>query len=347
MSAVPSTEERVQQTARTIFAAMAGEKPGRLSTRAPAGRDDGMGHGGRAPQGGDAPLRRRLPHAAQPRRDRPPPARVLRARGRGRAGGAALGHQPHGPALARGAAGERRHPPADEGVRAALHRGPGRARRRPGPQGAARRRRRLHARRARRGHRQRSRGPRLPAASTSTSSTVSPREAASWPAVPVIDQAAWGPLPRVNLSLKITSLYSQIDPVDFEGSVAAVKDLLRPIFRKGIETGVVADAGPGAVPLPRPHARGVHVAPRRGGVPRLPRRRPRAAGVPARRRSGPRAPPRTGPRDRGRPFHLRLVKGAYWDYETVIAAQEGWPVPVFTHKPDTDAMYEKLHAGRC
>ena len=47
-------------------------------------------------------------------------------------------------------------------------------------------------------------------------------------------------------------------------------------------------------------------------------------------------------RDRGRAFHLRLVKGAYWDYETVIAAQEGWPVPVFTHKPDTDAMYEKL-----
>ena len=47
-------------------------------------------------------------------------------------------------------------------------------------------------------------------------------------------------------------------------------------------------------------------------------------------------------RERGRPFNLRLVKGAYWDYETVIAAQEGWPVPVFTHKPDTDAMYEKL-----
>ena len=41
---------------------------------------------------------------------------------------------------------------------------------------------------------------------------------------PSIDDAAWGPLPRVNLSLKITSLYSQIDPVDFDGSVAAVKD---------------------------------------------------------------------------------------------------------------------------
>ena len=42
-------------------------------------------------------------------------------------------------------------------------------------------------------------------------------EARSWPAVPVVDDSAWGPLPRVDLSLKITSLYSQIDPVDFDG----------------------------------------------------------------------------------------------------------------------------------
>ena len=39
---------------------------------------------------------------------------------------------------------------------------------------------------------------------------------------------------------------------------------------------------------------------------------------------------------------VRLVKGAYWDYETVIAAQHGWPVPVFTQKWQTDANYERL-----
>ena len=32
------------------------------------------------------------------------------------------------------------------------------------------------------------------------------------------------------------------------------------------------------------------------------------------------------------PVWVRLVKGAYWDYETVIAAQNDWPVPVFTKK---------------
>ena len=53
-------------------------------------------------------------------------------------------------------------------------------------------------------------------------------------------------------------------------------------------------ARPRAVPLPRPDARGVHVAARRGGVPRVPRRRPGASGLPARRRPGPRAPASPG-----------------------------------------------------
>ncbi len=166
-------------------------------------------------------------------------------------------------------------------------------------------------------------------------------EAGRWPAVAAIDDAAWGPLPRVNLSLKITSLYSQLDPVDFDGSVVAVKDRLRPIFRKGIETGAALTLDLEQFRfrdltlevftslLDEEEFRGFHDA---GVV------------LQAYLRDADRDLERllAWARDRGRPFHLRLVKGAYWDYETVIAAQEGWPVPVFTHKPDTDAMYEKL-----
>src|SRR5262249_39316723 len=47
-------------------------------------------------------------------------------------------------------------------------------------------------------------------------------------------------------------------------------------------------------------------------------------------------------RGRKRRLAIRLVKGAYYDYETVIAGQRYWPVPVFAHKPETDANYEKL-----
>ena len=38
---------------------------------------------------------------------------------------------------------------------------------------------------------------------------------------------------------------------------------------------------------------------------------------------------------------VRLVKGAYWDYETIHAEQEGWPVPVWEKKWETDASYER------
>ena len=39
---------------------------------------------------------------------------------------------------------------------------------------------------------------------------------------------------------------------------------------------------------------------------------------------------------------IRLVKGAYWDYETVIAQQKNWPDPVFANKAETDANFETL-----
>ena len=43
-------------------------------------------------------------------------------------------------------------------------------------------------------------------------------------------------------------------------------------------------------------------------------------------------------------FHLtiRLVKGAYWDQEVIVARQKNWPVPVFTDKSETDANFERL-----
>jgi hypothetical protein len=47
---------------------------------------------------------------------------------------------------------------------------------------------------------------------------------------------------------------------------------------------------------------------------------------------------------RGTPVWVRLVKGAYWDYETIIAAQRGHPVPVFARKAETDANFERLAA---
>lgn len=45
---------------------------------------------------------------------------------------------------------------------------------------------------------------------------------------------------------------------------------------------------------------------------------------------------------RNRKITIRLVKGAYWDYEHAHAKQNSWDVPVFEKKALTDLNYEKL-----
>src|SRR4029077_14123520 len=47
-------------------------------------------------------------------------------------------------------------------------------------------------------------------------------------------------------------------------------------------------------------------------------------------------------RARGTRFAVRLVKGAYWDYEKIKSRQNGWQVPVFLQKPESDLNFETL-----
>ncbi len=47
-------------------------------------------------------------------------------------------------------------------------------------------------------------------------------------------------------------------------------------------------------------------------------------------------------REKNREVTIRLVKGAYWDYEIINARQKNWPIPVFTNKSETDANFEEL-----
>lgn len=44
----------------------------------------------------------------------------------------------------------------------------------------------------------------------------------------------------------------------------------------------------------------------------------------------------------GRRLRVRLVKGAYWEYEQAVAAQRGWQPPVLRSRAATDAMFERL-----
>ena len=156
-----------------------------------------------------------------------------------------------------------------------------------------------------------------------------------------IDRAAWGPVPRVNVSIKITSLYSQIDPLNFRASAEAVKDWLRPIFRKAQATGAFVN-----LDLEQFRYRDLTLAVFKELLEEEEFAGYDEAGVVVQAYLRDAEDDIHGlvewARKRDRAITVRLVKGAYWDYETVQAAQEGGPAPVFTSKPDSDVTYERI-----
>ena len=71
---------------------------------------------------------------------------------------------------------------------------------------------------------------------------------------------------------------------------------------------------------------------------------PRAPGLSTRLRATSSTGSSSGPRaaDRAVPLTVRIVKGAYWDHETIEAAQHGWVPPVSTEKAESDRCFERL-----
>ena len=46
-------------------------------------------------------------------------------------------------------------------------------------------------------------------------------------------------------------------------------------------------------------------------------------------------------KERQTPITVRLVKGAYWDHEVIVADQRNWPIPVYTIKGNSDYNFEE------
>src|SRR5688572_7586482 len=168
-----------------------------------------------------------------------------------------------------------------------------------------------------------------------------PDEVAKWPADDVIDRNHLGPIPRTNVSLKISAMFSQIDPVDLAGSVAALKKRVLPLFLRAKEKNVALN-----VDLEQWAYHDITyqlfeelvLHPELKSYPHL------AIVVQAYLKSGLADTERLVAlaKKRGAPLGVRLVKGAYWDYETVNARQQGWECPVFSEKAHTDESYEKI-----
>jgi RHH-type transcriptional regulator, proline utilization regulon repressor / proline dehydrogenase / delta 1-pyrroline-5-carboxylate dehydrogenase len=167
-----------------------------------------------------------------------------------------------------------------------------------------------------------------------------PSRVATLKSDPLIDQDTNRPVPRTNVSVKLSSLFSQFDPLDSDGSFKSVLARLRPILRLARESGVFINFD-----MEQSYFREITLELFKS-VLMEPEFRDWAdvgIAIQAYLRCTPGNLERLAEWSAARrtPVTVRLVKGAYWDYETIIAAQNDWPVPVFTDKAATDANFEQ------
>jgi RHH-type proline utilization regulon transcriptional repressor/proline dehydrogenase/delta 1-pyrroline-5-carboxylate dehydrogenase len=162
-----------------------------------------------------------------------------------------------------------------------------------------------------------------------------------WAHNATLDKDAAGDIPKVNVSIKLSSFYSAIDPLAFEQSVTVLVERMKPVLIKARAANVFINLDLEQYALKEltfEVFRRLRALPELEGFPHL--------GVVvqaylkdsyADAESLVKLAKKTK-----QPFTIRLVKGAYWDFETVQAAQKDWPVPVFEKKHQTDANYERI-----
>ncbi|GKS66203.1 hypothetical protein YTPLAS72_35070 [Nitrospira sp.] len=163
----------------------------------------------------------------------------------------------------------------------------------------------------------------------------------TWASTPLLERDHLGSIPPVQLSLKISALSSRLDPIDPEGSYKSIAARLRPLvdLAQSLPAGLIFD-------MEQAETKDVilHIFKHLFAEP------------------GYRAYPYAGlalqayhreterdiqdligwVRTRSTPITIRLVKGAYWDSDTVRYRQAGWAVPLFDHKVETDLQFERL-----
>ncbi len=166
-------------------------------------------------------------------------------------------------------------------------------------------------------------------------------QVARWSTQPELDRTVYGSLPRVNISIKLSALDAKFDAIDPQGTLARAGARLREILRVARQQGAFINIDMESYEkkdltlllvkqiLLEPEFRDlidvgivIQCYLRESGHDLLALRDWAA--------------------QRGAPIWVRLVKGAYWDYETILAMARDWPVPVFRRKPESDRNYEQL-----
>jgi proline dehydrogenase len=173
-------------------------------------------------------------------------------------------------------------------------------------------------------------------------STLTPAYA-ELPERPILERDPAGPIPRANLSVKVTALTPLMRPDAPRRGVDDAAERLRPLLRAANELGAHLH-----IDMESLDTRETTLAllfelleedefrdgPSVGVV------------VQAYLRDSPeeleQLLERAESGRRGSPLSFRLVKGAYWDHEVVEARQHGWTPPVFEVKAESDRNFEAL-----
>jgi RHH-type proline utilization regulon transcriptional repressor/proline dehydrogenase/delta 1-pyrroline-5-carboxylate dehydrogenase len=167
--------------------------------------------------------------------------------------------------------------------------------------------------------------------------------AARWPSRPVLEADGAGPLPRANVSVKVSALTPLLRPDAPQIGRDDAAERLRPLLRRARALGAHVHIDMESLDsreavfelvlnlLGEPE---FAAGPSTGIVLQAYLRDSpeQLDAIVDWARSASRTPPLT----------VRLVKGAYWDHELVEARQQGWPAPVFEVKADSDRNFERL-----
>ena len=168
-------------------------------------------------------------------------------------------------------------------------------------------------------------------------------QAGAWPQRPQLERDGLGPLPRANLSVKVSALTPLLRPDAPERGQRDAADRLRPLLRSARELGAhlhidmeSLDSRDAVLELILDllSEEEFRDGPSAGMV------------LQAYLRDSPQSLDTIlawlSRHERAQPLTVRLVKGAYWDHEVVQAKQHGWPAPVFDVKADCDLNFEQL-----
>jgi len=163
------------------------------------------------------------------------------------------------------------------------------------------------------------------------------QEVRQWPANTSLESDHLGPVPRANVSIKVSSLVAQFEPIDFDRSLDRCYESLAPLLESAAKNNVFINFD-----VEQSELKELNLA----LFMRCCERVDFQAGL------AMQAYLKTGDADAqrvidwarrtGRQVTVRLVKGAYWDYEVIHAQEQGWPCPVWTTKRDSDACFERM-----